>query len=164
MKGSASYLFSCVLQEKVLQFPCDTSDVENTISSLHPFKIDGNDTESVSKEKVGRGSITMDQHLLIFPHARLFTPAVTQPGELIGISLVDAMLLCKLTYQVVKVATIFVKIYSIPISSTIVECSQEVSQGGKLFVESIPLPAEDGSSNDVAEWLATTIFPNQQAV
>jgi hypothetical protein len=81
----------------------------------------------------------------------------TQQGQ-------SQMSLCKLVYQVVKVATIFVKIDSIAISSTIVESGQEVRQSGELFVEPIPLPVEDGRSNDVAQWLTITIFLNQQTV
>src|SRR6266478_224530 len=114
------------LQEKVLEFPGDTPDIEDTISSLHAFQVDGDDAQTIAKEEVGWGSIAMNQHLLILPHTRLFAPAITQPVKLVRIVTVDELFLVELSHQAVKIGAILVKINPVAVGGAVMQGSQEV--------------------------------------
>src|SRR6266566_1220239 len=120
------------LQEKVLEFPGDAPDIENAISPLHAFQVDGDDAQAIAKEEVGRGCVAVDQYLLVFPHTRLFAPAITQPVEFVRIVPVDELFLVELLHQAVKIGAILVKINAVAVGGAIMEGSQEVGQGGEL--------------------------------
>lgn len=69
-------LVSPCLQIEMLEFARDAADVEDTVGALHALQVDGNHVETVSKKEIAGGGIAVHQHLAIFPHAPLFTPAV----------------------------------------------------------------------------------------
>src|SRR6266446_253309 len=160
-KGFGGIFVARGLQKKVLEFPGDAPDIEDTISSLHAFQVDGNDAQPVAKEEVGWGSIAVDQHLLVFPHTRLFTPALTEPVELVRFVSVDELSLVELAHQTIKIGTILVKINAVAVGGAVMQGSQEVSQGRELCKEFVSLPMRDGCCDDVAQRPSTAILLNE---
>ncbi len=76
-KGFGGILVASYLQEKVLEFSGDPSDIKDTISSFHPFQINPNDTQSLPKEEVRGSRVTVNEYLLVLLHTWLLTPALT---------------------------------------------------------------------------------------
>src|SRR5437868_3360536 len=108
----------------MLQFASDAPNVENPVGAFHPFQVDSNDIESISKEEVGRSSVAMHKYLLIFPHTRLLTPAIPQPVQLVRFVTIDEVAARELAYQMVEIGTIFVKIDAIAIRRPVMQCSE----------------------------------------
>src|SRR5450631_156867 len=163
-KGFGGIFVSGDLHEKVLQFSGNASDIKDAIGPLHAFQIDANHAQPLPEKEVRWGRVTVDEHLLIFPHTRLFTPAVAQPGELLNSIPIDELFFEKLAYEPVEVGTIVVEIHCVPICRSVMEGREEVCQCGKFFVEFLVLSIHNCICDDVAQRLATAIFFNEQAV
>src|SRR5579863_120704 len=72
------------LQIEVLHFSGNPADVEHAVGALHPLQIDRDNVQAISKQKIARGGIAMDEDLLILPHTGLIAPTIPEPVQLIS--------------------------------------------------------------------------------
>jgi len=152
-------------QEGVEQFPRDPPGVEDAVGAAEPFEVEGDDRHAVAEEEIVRRGVAVGEHLAVFPHLRLFAPAVAQPIKFIRAAVVDLVQGPEPFDQRIHVGACAVEIDP-PLRhrGVVVEPGEEPGQRGELGVDELVVAVPDCAVEEGAHEFAAAEFDHQQPV